>query len=194
MKVSGVILSGGRSSRMGKNKAVLPFGNETVIERIADQMETYDEWFVIANDADQYQFLGCPVYGDYYIDQGPLAGIEAALSHSVHNVCAVTACDTPFADRRVYDLLLEQINTCDVVIPIYNGRMHPLSGVYSKSVLPVIRQQLTHNERKIRSFFDHVHVQYVSDLTVLPKDIVDWHFFNMNTPEEYETARARLKL
>ncbi|WP_217585480.1 molybdenum cofactor guanylyltransferase [Lentibacillus saliphilus] len=194
MKVSGVILSGGQSSRMGKTKSLLPLGNQTVIDHVMRTMCSYDECFVIANDLKLYAGLECPVYPDHFIDKGPLAGLESALSHCQYDVCAIAACDTPFVHMRIYDELIGQLEDNDAVIPVIAGQMHPLSGVYRKSVHTVVRQQLLRDERQIRRVFDHIKVHYVTDFNSVSREIVDQHFFNMNTPEQYERALEIYKL
>ncbi|SFA74688.1 molybdopterin-guanine dinucleotide biosynthesis protein A [Lentibacillus halodurans] len=190
MHICSVILSGGKSSRMGTTKSLLEMDGKPVITHIADELKKCSHHAaVIANDPETYRFLGLAVYPDRYQNKGPLAGIETALSHIDADVYLFVACDMPFIHRDVYQYLLQSLYDADAVIPVYHERMHPLSGIYTKNVLPHIRKLLDRNQRKIRTLFEHIHVNYVTEFPGIPDTIVDKHFFNMNDPEQYEEAK-----
>lgn len=190
MKSCGVILSGGKSSRMGENKSLMLLHNKPVIAHIAKKLSLCNnEVMVVTNDSDAYTFLGLPLVGDRYLNKGPLAGLETALFHQDADVYMIAACDTPFIDQQVYTYLLDQLGKYDAVIPIYDNRLHPLSGVYKKSVLPAIQRQLDKNDLKVRGIFDHIQVNYVSDYGTIPGDVLTKHFFNMNNQAQYEQAK-----
>lgn len=190
MQICGVILAGGKSSRMGKNKALLDINGKPVIEIIKSELSTCtDQVIIISNQPEEYQFLQVPIYSDRYPGEGPLAGIESALYHVDTEWFFITACDMPFIQAEVFQYLYEQSSGYDAVVPIYEGQIHPLSSLYHRSVLPVIQQQLNKQQRQVKSFFDLICVNYVKDFN-LPKTILDRHFFNMNRPEEYQQAKS----
>lgn len=190
MKRCSVILAGGHSTRMGTNKALLPIENKAVIEYIIDEMyRISDEVVINSNDTAIYSHLGLPIVRDRYLEQGPLAGIEAALSQVDADIFLVTACDTPFVNQQVYLYLLEQIEGFDAVIPIYRNKMHPLSGVYRKGIVPKLQKQLDKGERKVRLLFDHIHVKFVNEYVRIPDKNLKKHFFNMNSLSQYEDAK-----
>ncbi|MFD1360515.1 molybdenum cofactor guanylyltransferase [Lentibacillus salinarum] len=190
MQTCGVILSGGRSSRMGTNKSLLDIDGKTAIEQIANELKKCShETAVITNEPAIYEFLGLNLYQDRYQDKGPLAGIESALHHVDADVYFFAACDMPFIHQGVYRHLWQAMNGADAVIPIHNDRMHPLSGIYTKNVLPHIQMLLEHDERKIRALFEHIDVHYVTDYDGIAKQMVDKHFFNMNYPAQFEEAK-----
>lgn len=190
MKSCGVILAGGKSTRMGQDKAFLPLYNKPVISHIVQEIKTlFDTIIVVANEPAAYSFLQVPVVSDRYQDMGPLAGMETAMFHQEADIYAITACDMPFIDQEIYRYLLGQATDYDAVVPIFENRLHPLAGVYKRSVLPVIQDQLDHGNRKVRSIFDPVRVQYVQTYDSISEETVKKHFFNMNHPEQYEWAK-----
>lgn len=190
MNICGVVLSGGKSSRMGTNKSLLTIDNKPVIEHILEEIQNCsDEAVIIANQPLMYKFLGVKQFSDRYINKGPLAGLETALYHVDANIFIFAACDMPFISNIVYHYLLQQLAHYDAVVPIYNNQMHPLSGIYKKSVLPHIQAQIKKNDLKVKGFFAYVNVIYVRDFGNLSDSLLQKHFFNMNEPVQYEEAK-----
>ncbi|MBM7598404.1 molybdopterin-guanine dinucleotide biosynthesis protein A [Virgibacillus halotolerans] len=190
METCGIILSGGNSTRMGTNKSLLTIRDKTVIEWISAELNACtDKVALIANEQEQYEFLHLETYADRYINKGPLAGLEAALYHIDADLFVIAACDMPFVNGQVYNYLLEQIEDFDAVVPVYNNRIHPLAGIYRKSVLPKIQQQIEKNNLKVRGFFEHIKVNYIREFIPIPTTILEKHFFNMNNPAQYEEAK-----
>ncbi|ASN05558.1 molybdenum cofactor guanylyltransferase [Virgibacillus necropolis] len=190
MKICSVILAGGQSTRMGTNKSFLPLQNKTVIEYIVDEMQSISDVMVInSNEPASYSFLGLPVIQDRYINSGPLAGLEAVLSQVDAEIFFVSACDTPFINHHIYLYLLDQLEGFDAVIPIYKGKMHPLSGIYRNTIVPPLQNQLDNEERKVRLLFDHVHVNYIDEFANISNKDLEKHFFNMNNQTQYEEAK-----
>lgn len=193
MRICGTILAGGKSSRMGTNKALLKINDKPVIERIADELEACtDQVIVISKSPKEYEFLHLDIFPDRYQEQGPLAGFESALYHVEADWFIIVACDMPFIKADVFRYLYEKRSSYDAVVPIYDGQMHPLSGIYHRSVLPSIQQQLNNQRRQVKSFFEHIHVHYVKEFS-LSQRMLERHFFNMNHPEEYEEAETMIQ-
>ncbi|TFJ93880.1 molybdenum cofactor guanylyltransferase [Lentibacillus salicampi] len=190
MRICGVILSGGQSSRMGATKSFLEIDGRPAIAHIADELKRLsDRVAVITNEPADYQFLELDLYPDRYRNKGPLAGIETAIYHMDADVYAFAACDMPFIHYGIYEHLIQSLNHHDAVIPMYDERVHPLSGIYTKNVLPYIQMLLDSDQRKIRTLFDHITVNYVTSYNGISKHTLDKHFFNMNDPEQYEMAK-----
>lgn len=194
MTCSCAVLAGGKSSRMGENKALLPLDGKLVIERIADEMNQLDgSLLVISNQYDPLAFLGLPVYSDRFVDKGPLAGIESALYHSPTGYVSITACDTPFISANVYRYLQSQANGKQAVIPFYDGRMHPLSGIYHTDISQHLRHCIENGELKLRKVLEKLDYQLVTSYSNIDSAELERHFFNMNHPEEYKQAMNFLK-
>ncbi|OZU90162.1 molybdenum cofactor guanylyltransferase [Virgibacillus indicus] len=190
MRTCGVILSGGKSSRMGTTKSLLKLGERTVIEHIIEEVQSCtDEVCIVSNQPSLYRFLNKNIYTDRYKDKGPLAGFEAAMYHNDADVFVFAACDMPFINGEVYKYLLKQLNEYDAVVPVYNDQLHPLSGVYKRDVLPNIQEQLDKDLLKVKGFFEHIKVHYIKDFGDISEKILEMHFFNMNTPSHYEQAK-----
>lgn len=190
MYTCSVVLSGGKSSRMGTNKSLLTINNKKVIEHIVNVLEILtDKVVLITNEPGQYSFLDLETYRDRYTDKGPLAGLETALHHVEADIFMIAACDMPFINGRVYKFLLQQLGDYDAVVPVYDNQLHPLAGIYRKEVLPDIQQQLADNNLKVKGFFGHIKVNYIKEYGDIPTDILQKHFFNMNNPQQYEEAK-----
>lgn len=191
MHISGIVLSGGKSSRMGTNKSLLLLHDKPVIMHIVEELQTIsEEVYVITNDPQTYEFIGQPMLSDRYKNKGPLAGLETALYHVEADAYMIAACDMPFIDQQVYSYLLQQLDGYDAVVPIYDGQVHPLSGIYKKDVLRHIQHQLERNRLRVNSFFDYIHVKYVETYDDICEHVLHKHFFNMNHPDEYEQAKT----
>lgn len=188
--VAGIILSGGKSSRMGENKALLPLGSKKVIEHIYTELKNCcDEVAVVANDPSAYAFLTSNIISDRFPGKGPLAGLETALFHKKADAYIFSACDTPLIKSEVYEHLFSQIRDYEAAVPVFDGQTHPLSGIYRRSILNAVKQRLNKDELKVKSFFTDIHVNYVDDFDSISNETLQQHFFNMNTPSDYEKAK-----
>lgn len=190
VKSCSIILAGGSSTRMGANKALLPLKNKLVIEHIAEEMKQLSSYTVInSNEPELYRFLGLPIIQDSFSEQGPMAGLEAALSRIEAEYFYVSACDTPFISKHVYQLLFNQLKESDAVVPVYKEKIHPLSGIYHKRIHSNIQHQLETGQRKIRTLFDSINVNYVGQFNGIQEKELEKHFFNMNDKIQYQQAK-----
>lgn len=190
MNIGGIILSGGKSSRMGTNKSLLPLQNKTVIEHVSEALQTCcDTVGVVTNDMEQYAYLRLPMFRDRFVDKGPLAGLESGIYHMKADVYLVAACDMPFISSDIFRYLLNQLGSHDAVVPYFDNQLHPLSGVYHAGVLPAIQKQLQKDERKVKSFFKHINMLQLDTFPEFTQEELQKHFFNMNYPEQYEAAK-----
>jgi molybdenum cofactor guanylyltransferase len=177
-----IILAGGKSSRMGRDKSLLTTCNLPIIGRIVSQLKDhFPEIIIGANDVEKYQFLNLPVIPDLAEGKGPLMGIYSTLLSSNYEINFVVACDIPDINMEYVKELLRQAQNHQIVIPMWkDGKYEPLFAVYQKSVLDHVRKLLDTGQRKISLLFDQVDVKYVP----LP-DNIKW-YRNLNTPEDYQ--------
>lgn len=191
MHTCGVVLSGGKSSRMGTNKSLLRLdGNKPVIEHIYEEIQQVcNDTIIVTNHPDQYDFMKAIMVGDRYVDMGPLAGLETAMYHIDAELYVIAACDMPFVNKDIYTYLKQQIQSYDAVIPRFNDQIHPLAGIYRRNVLSSIQHQIQSHDLRVRGFFEHVNVLYVEDFSMFPEATVKNHFFNMNNPTDFEQAK-----
>ncbi|MFS0783058.1 molybdenum cofactor guanylyltransferase [Bacillus sp. 1P06AnD] len=190
MECTAIILAGGKSSRMGRNKALLPIFNQTVIEHIASRCQLVaDEVILVTNDPETYSFLGLPMVADRYGKSGPMAGLEAGLTASSHDVGLLVACDMPFLDEQVMRALTAGIVGHDAAVPVIEGRKHPLFAAYRKTCLKTIREKLLARDVKMMHLLDDVQVKELFEEDLALSDESKMAFFNMNSPDEYKKAQ-----
>ena len=137
--MTGVILSGGKSLRMGEDKAFLKIGGTPIIERTIELLqELFAETIVITNQREQYHYLGVNVFEDLIPNLGALGGLYTGIARSSFPYSFVVACDMPFLHRAVIEHLTEQTGDFDVIIPKTEDGLQPLHALYSKGCLRAI--------------------------------------------------------
>ncbi|WP_042349800.1 molybdenum cofactor guanylyltransferase [Bacillus massiliigorillae] len=191
MECTAIILAGGKSSRMGTNKALLPIFDKTTIEHIVDCCkQVADEVIVVTNNHEQYAFLNVPLVADTYKESGPLAGLEAGLQAAKHDKCFLVACDMPFINIEVMKLLVQHLDDYDAVLPSVDNQYHPLFAAYRKTCLAPIRKNLQEKMLRMVGIFDEVHTRILTEDELLSvNDHIQNVFFNMNRPEEFKIAQ-----
>jgi molybdenum cofactor guanylyltransferase len=189
MKAGAIILSGGKSRRMGTNKALLPVSEKPNIERIKDELlPVFEDMILVTNHQETYEFLNVKMVSDRYPGKGPLAGIHAGLLASDQEVNLVVACDMPFISAGLGAVLVENLREYDAVVPIIEGTMHPLFAVYRKKTIHVFENCLENNNLRMIHLLDQLNVLYLTEenLQSFTNDSLAQIFFNMNHPEEYQ--------
>jgi len=190
--VTGVILAGGQSSRMGSNKALLPYRGGRFIESIYRQLSGhFEELMLVTNTPEQYAFLGCRMARDLHPGMGALAGLHAGLYHSRTPHIFAVACDMPYLNDTLIRALLARRHQADVVIPESGDGLEPLHAVYGAGCLPAMEQALLDGRRRIVSFFPQVRVHtFTSDhVATIDRDFSS--FSNINTPADYFELRKK---
>ncbi len=186
--IIGVILAGGKSSRMGTNKSFLKFGNQTIIEPIAELMKSiFTDVIIITNATDEYKFLNLPLYEDIYKWKGPLAGIHSALIHSITEKIFILSCDVPLMTKEMIQYLVDYKSEKQIVFCEAAGYHQPLVGIYSKEILSEIEKFISDNEMGDKSF--HQFLKNIDAEIICPDKLPfykDELFFNVNRPEDYK--------
>lgn len=187
-----VIQAGGKSNRMGQNKALMPFLGAPLIRRIVDRLEpAADEIFLVSNEPAAFNFLNLPVVMDIIPDIGALGGLYTALSVARQPNVAVIACDMPFANP---ELILAQerlliTENVDVVIPQTPDGLEPLHAVYRRETcLPEIVKAIAEGNRRMIGWFPAVRVRKMQASEIEKIDDSEFAFFNVNTPEDFSKA------
>ena len=188
--VTGVILAGGASSRMGSNKALLPHKGGRFIESIYRELcEIFPEVILVTNTPEQYQFLPCRKVPDLYLGMGALAGIHAGLAQSANPSAFTVACDMPHLDPALIRHIASRRGDCDLVLPKSEHGYEPLHALYNKSSLPVMESCLEQGERRIVSILPRLKVNEIPASEVAGFDPSFDSFSNINTPQEYYELR-----
>jgi molybdopterin-guanine dinucleotide biosynthesis protein A len=192
------LLSGGRSSRMGQDKALMPFLGRPLIQRILERLANVGEQVILStNHPADYAFLNLPSYPDIRPDCGSLGGLYTALSAAGQPLLAAVACDMPFANPALfkYEQLLLSQSGADVVIPSTPDGLEPLHAVYRRmTCLPVIHSALENGNLKMVGWLPEVKVRIVIPDEVARFDPHGLAFWNLNTPEEFSQAEERARL
>lgn len=189
MTVTGIVLAGGRSTRMGQDKAMLPFVGETMIARAVRVVRNVaDEVVVVTRPGCSYAGLPGRMVHDAAEDLGPLAGIAAGLAASNSDLNLIVACDMPLVRPAVLRRLLELRGDADVCVAVVQGHASPLCAVYRASVGAVAKQLLASGERRVTTLLDRVQTKRVDAAVFRDLDPDLETFLNCNTPDEFEKA------
>ncbi|MCK5198343.1 MAG: molybdenum cofactor guanylyltransferase [Spirochaetales bacterium] len=185
---SAIILAGGESSRMGKNKSLLLIDGVPMIQHIYSQLAPYfKEILVATNNTKLFDFLNIKIVNDHETCRGPLAGISAGLEASKYDINFMVACDIPDIDIRTVYMMIDEAEGHDGVIPTTKeGYMEPMFAIYRKSMLPAVRQTLLWGENKILKVFPYCKIKYLN----LGK--ADW-LRNLNTENDYTKYISELR-
>jgi molybdenum cofactor guanylyltransferase len=186
---SAIILTGGKSSRMGRSKALLPFANEPLIVHIVRALERKFKQIIVVGAPDQeLPVLPAKVVRDEVAYQGPVGGIYYGLRAATGTAAFVTSCDAAFLSLPFISFLQSKILNYDVVAPYWQDRFQPLQAVYRRSVLPLLKEQLERGELRPIFLYDKVRTYKVSEEEIRRFDSEGLSFFNMNAPEDYARA------
>ncbi|MDA8234633.1 MAG: molybdenum cofactor guanylyltransferase [Clostridia bacterium] len=185
-----IILSGGRNTRMGTNKAFLQISRVTFVERIINELKkAVEEIIVVTNDPDAYAHLSARTVTDIIPHKGPLSGIHAGLVNSGHYYNLVVACDMPFFNGKLGRLMLDLAEGYDAVVPQVGDYLEPLYAVYSKNCIKPIEDSLTQDIRKVTSLLPQIKVRYLGSDVVGRFLSGQNAFYNVNTPDDLDLAK-----
>ncbi len=181
--VSVGILAGGKSTRMGQNKALLKIGSERIIERQIRQMGSFGEILISAAHKGEYEDFGCRVVCDENKDIGPIEGIRQVLKNSKEEFVFVCASDMPFINSKLVSCMAEFISSdYDCYVMADEDNIQPLCAIYSKSVLPVIEELIGQGKYRLREIFKRVRTKYIIlSNTCFDKKVIK----NLNAKEDY---------
>lgn len=161
--VTAVVLAGGRSRRMGLDKAMIELRGERLITRIVRQLEAhFDEVLISAREPSDYAFVGPRVVADKGVNRGPLDGIAASLKAARHELCLFVPCDVPELPLDLIGRLLRGAAGVDAVVPINERQQYePLLAVYRRRLRRLVEDMLARGERKVYAIYDHCETKQV---------------------------------
>ena len=197
MNRGAIILCGGQSSRMGTDKALLPFGEETLLERTVRLVSkaVAPQHIVVVAAAEQ-PLPPLPAEVQIVRDQQPYAGPLAALIEGMQALNSavpaafVTGCDTPLLEPSVIDLLFDELGDSSAVVPQDAERLYPLTAVYKRDVLAEANQQLTTGRHSLHGLLEQVEIKRIPLETLRKFDPSLASFENLNSLADYEAALA----
>lgn len=198
LKITGVLLVGGESRRMGRNKAFLEIAGKPLFKRNMEVLAGIcDEVIISCRDTEQYQGLGYRVVPDRIKNKGPLAGLYSVLPLAKYDYIFMAACDMPLLNQQAIDYVYNQIEDYPLVYPYVWDRLHPLHAFYHKSILPVVEKHLLEDQLSLldlpkdcRTKTPRISEQLAGDPL---KEIIEQSFLNVNTPQEWDRINEKLK-
>mgnify|MGYP005832398511 CR=1 FL=1 len=196
--ITGIILSGGKSTRMGQNKSFLKIGEKYIIEHITNLMKSiFSKVLLITNEPELYDFLQVEIYTDIFKNVGPLAGIHSGLVHSKTEKNFIISCDIPLMNKEMISSIIEFPSDALITLPKADGYIQQLCGVYNKELIPLIEKIISSDTKKenrndsqakrnckIHNLIESLPTKIIEN----PENLKGYHdniFLNMNKPEDY---------
>jgi molybdopterin-guanine dinucleotide biosynthesis protein A len=191
--VSGIILAGGSSSRLGEDKALVRVAGRSLIERVIDVLRPLVANIVlVAQSAEPLAHLGLPVVADVYPGVGTLGGLHAGLNAIRTEYGLVVGCDMPFLNAGLLRFMMSQVRGYDVVMPRVGKYYEPLHALYARRCALVVERSILAGRRRIRRALADLCIRYIEESEIDRYDLDHLSFYNVNTPEELERAQVLL--
>ena len=191
------INAGGRSRRMGRDKALVELDGRPMLQHVIERVSGLGQaqTLLVSNDHAAHARFGLPMAHDSLPDAGSLGGIYTALMHSRYGHTLVVACDMPFLSPALlrYMLALRAEGDHDVIVPRVAGYPQGLHAVYSQACVAPIRAQIEAGHLKVIGFYDRVRLRYLDEAEWRPHDPTGQALGNINTPQELAAAKGAMK-
>jgi molybdenum cofactor guanylyltransferase len=184
--VQGYVLAGGKSRRMGQDKALMPVNGQPMVLRAADVLRPFVDEVSLLAPAGRYEHLGLPVVPDKWAE-GPLAGICAGLFYTHARWNIFLACDLPLVSKTFVQLLTQRIHAtqCDAVVPRTTDGWQPLSAAYRANCQTAFTQALQQGERSIVRLLGDIRVEEITTDQMQSAGVREAELANVNTPEDW---------
>lgn len=183
--LTGIILSGGKSARMGRDKAFIEFDGVPIIQRIYDIFQKlFNEIIIVANQKELYSSFQATIVSDIILNYGALGGLYTGLFYSSSSYSFCVACDMPFLKESLIHFLIQRADESDVIVPRTFDGLQPLHAIYSKNCLRSIQKLIDMGKYKIIDFYPMVNTKIIEESEFIHLDVTRESFINVNTPEE----------
>jgi molybdenum cofactor guanylyltransferase len=188
--MTGVILSGGKNTRMGENKAFIRVGGERLIDRTVRLFRgLFQEVIIVTASPLDYLDQEAVIVTDILPEKGALGGIYTGLFYATNEHAFLAACDMPFLNKAFIEYMVLQASGYDIIVPAPPDGLQPLHAIYSRRCLHAIRAQLDQNRLQIKGFYPGHHILEISPEVLGAFDPEGRMFLNVNTPEELHKIR-----
>lgn len=187
--LSVVILAGGRSERIGSDKACLCLNGQTLLQRAVDNLSMLsDDIICVARSEQEIRVKGATVIFDLPGAIGVLAALRAGLERSRYGWSLVVACDMPFISLPLVRYLQTLVEGYDIVVPNQEVGLEPLHALYHKRVLPTLVKVIVDGRKRVVSFYENVRVRKVNETELRQYDPQLRSFYNINTSADLDQA------
>jgi molybdopterin-guanine dinucleotide biosynthesis protein A len=192
--VTGIVLAGGKSSRLGREKALERVGKQRLIEKVVSSLSPISQEVFVVTSQEQFDnidsiHLKARTLVDLYPGKAAFGGIYTGLASANNLYGLVVACDMPFLNSALLSYLVELASGFDIVIPKVNDKIEPLHAVYSKNCLAIIKQLLDKGIFQMLQLLDLVKTRYVCENEIDKYDPENLSFFNINTQDDLLKAK-----
>jgi molybdopterin-guanine dinucleotide biosynthesis protein A len=189
--MTGVILSGGKNTRMGENKAFLRVGEERLIDRTVRLFRrVFREVIIVTTSPLDYLDQEAIIVTDILPEKGALGGLYTGLFYATYEYAFLAACDMPFLNIAFMEYMAQQATGYDIVIPAPPDGLQPLHAIYARRCLPDIRANLDRNLLQIKGFYQGHSILKISPEVLGTFDPEGRMFLNVNTPEDLRKLRS----
>lgn len=183
--LSAFILAGGKSSRMGSDKALIVFQNEPLIVRLKNKIKPFCNQVFISGSNPEYSGFDAPLIPDVFPECGPISGLYSCLKFSASEWNLIVSVDSPFVNAELFSLLGSQTIDCDCVIPKHEMGVEPLIGFYNKTSLPVIEEMIYSGDFKLMNLLARLNTSYLDCNSLIQK--YPRLFINLNRLEDFQS-------
>ena len=193
--MTGLIIAGGKSRRLGIDKRFLDIGGRPCIQRVLDAYRgIFDEILIVADATEPFQSLGVRVVVDLVPGRATLGGLYTGLHFAAREQVFAAASDMPWLSPRTIQVVLAQAGRGDIVIPDVGGKLQPMHAVYSKACLPVLKSLVESDRLKVQDLCGRpeLTVHRIPESAFATVDPELRSFFNINTPDDLAKAKQWL--
>lgn len=197
MKISAILLAGGQSKRMGKDKAFLKLNGKTFLRIIAEKLSEYCDQIIVSGNKDKEEYLsyldGIKSQIDFVRDihpyAGPLNGIISCREKIKNDLVFISTCDTPLLNKEIIPFLCKKIDGFDAVIPVTSGKKQFLNTIYKKSAIETGEKLYQEGVRSLHRWVSNLKILEISEKEIKQVDKNLFSYWSINRPEDYERIK-----
>lgn len=176
--ITGVIMAGGKSSRMGTDKGLMNFNGKPMVLYTIELLTSIFDTVIISSNSVEYERFGLKCFPDVYKNCGPIGGLHTILQSLKTEFAFVISCDMPLVSTEDVIKIINHCNQFQIVIPLINNMLEPLCAIYSKTLLPEIEERIQSNRYKLADLVEHSNTKYIDFNS-------EKGFRNFNTKEDF---------
>ncbi len=180
MNITGIILSGGKSTRMGADKGLLTFQGKPMIESVINHIQPLCSQIIISANSKEYKKFGFKVIADVFENIGPVAGILSTFPQAVNNRIILISCDLPNASTQLLEKLLLLADNYDITLPVPEGIIQPLCGIYSRNIVNQMHSHVQKGETKLKNLVKKFNLRIIESKDIAEFDLKT-ELANMNS-------------
>jgi molybdopterin-guanine dinucleotide biosynthesis protein A len=185
MSLTAIILSGGKSTRMGQDKGLMEINGKPMIQYVIDNITPVCSQIIISANQDTYKKFGYPVIKDDIADTGPAGGIVSSFPHSSNDKNLIISCDLPFVTPVFINILLNLSNKYEITIPELNGYIQPLCGIYLKDIYNRFKNIVEHGQSSMKNIIKEFNYRVVKEAEMNAIDL-NHTLRNINSIKDFE--------